>query len=283
VSVHGNVRAPGTYELLEGMTLADLLMKAGGFTDDADPQRAEIARAAGSTALAGTNTLAETLQVALDRDLARATTATALRLRPHDAVFIRRDPGYTEPAYVVVEGEVRFPGAYAIMRRDEHVSDVVRRAGGLTPLGYPRGATFTRDGHATLAVDLPRALAHARDPNNIVVQPGDVLRVPRFTPTVQVDGAVLTPVTALWREGAGVSFYVTQASGYRLDADRHNVVVIAPNGQVRRHGQPEPGSRVLVPARTLGEPRDHFKDFATLMSVLASLATTMYLVHQSGK
>ena len=283
VSVHGNVREPGTYELLDGMTLADLLMKAGGFTDDADPQRAEIARSTAGTARAGTAVLAETLQVALERDLARATAAASLRLQAHDAVFIRRDPGYTEPAYVVVEGEVRFPGAYALMRRDERVADLVRRAGGLTPLGYARGATFTRDGRATLAVDLPRALRRAGDPNNIAVQAGDVLHVPRFTPTVQIEGAVLTPVTALWREGAGVGFYITQASGYRADSDRRNVVVIAPNGRVRRHGQPEPGSRVLVPARTLTEPRDHLKDFATLMSVLASLATTTYIVHQSGK
>ncbi len=283
VTVHGNVREPGTYELLDGMTLADLLMKAGGFTDDADPQRAEVARVTTGTALAGTTALAETLQVALERDLAQAPAAASLRLQPHDAVFIRRDPTYSEPTFVTVEGEVRFPGAYAIMRRDERVSDLVRRAGGLTTLAYPRGATFTRQGHAALAVDLPRALRRSDDPYNLAVQSGDVLRVPRFTPTVQIVGAVLTPVTALWQQGAGVGFYVTQASGYRQDADRHNVVVIAPNGSVRRHGQPEPGSRVLVPARQLDEPRDHFKDFATLMSVLASMATTMYLVHQSGK
>ena len=283
VSVHGDVREPGTYELLDGMTLADLLMKAGGLTDDADPQRAEIARPTTGASLAGTAVLAETLQVALDRDVTRAPAARALRLQPHDAVFIRRDPGYAEPTFVTLEGEVRFPGAYAIMRRDEHVSDIVRRAGGLNPVAYARGATFTRQGHATLAVDLPRALRSPNDACNIVLQPGDVLHVPRFTPTVQIEGAVLTPVTALWQEGAGVGYYVTQASGFRQDADRRGVVVIAPNGHVRRHGQPEPGSRVLVPARVLGEPRDHLKDFATLTSVLASVATTLYIVHQSSR
>jgi len=101
---------------------------------------------------------------------APGTAAAALHLLPHDAVFIRRDPAYTEPAFVVVEGEVRFPGAYAIMRRDERVSDLVRRAGGLTAFGYASGATFTRDGRSPLAVDLPRALRRANDPNNIVVQ-----------------------------------------------------------------------------------------------------------------
>jgi protein involved in polysaccharide export with SLBB domain len=283
VTVHGNVRTPGTFELLDGMTLADVLMKAGGFTDDADPQRAEVARIAEFGRLAGAAALSETLQVPLERDLAHARRAQATLLQPHDAIFIRRDPEYAEPTFVTVQGEVRFPGAYAVMRRDERVSDLVRRAGGLTAFAYPRGATFARQGAQALAVDLPRAIRHTRDPHNLVVQAGDVLNVPRYTPTVTVEGAVFSPVTALYQEGAGVGFYVTQASGYRRDADRRNVVVISPNGRVHRHGQPEPGSRVVVPARPEAGPRDHLKDFATMMSVLASLATTIFLVQQSSK
>ncbi|HTR97480.1 MAG TPA: SLBB domain-containing protein, partial [Candidatus Acidoferrales bacterium] len=283
VTIHGNVRSPGTYELLDGMTLADLLMKAGGFTDDADPQRAEIARIAAGTRAASSSALAETLQVALERDLAHAPKAQATMLQPHDAVFVRRDPLYAEPTFVTVDGEVRFPGVYAIMRRDEQVSDLVRRAGGLTEFAYPRGATFTRDNHAELAVDLPRALRHPHDDCNLVLDAGDVLHVPRFTPTITVEGAVYAPVTALYQPGEGISYYVTQASGFRPEADRRNVVVIAPNGRVKRHGDPEPGSRVVVPARPASEPHDHLKDFATLMSVIASTATTVYLVHQSSK
>jgi polysaccharide export outer membrane protein len=281
VSVHGNVRSPGTYELLDGMTLADLLMRAGGFTDDADPQRAEVARIS-PRALASATVLAETLEVALDRDLARATAAREFVLQPHDAVFLRRDPNYVEPTFVTLEGEVRYPGTYALLRRDERVADLVRRAGGLTEFAYAEGATFQRQGH-TLSMDLPRALRRERDAHNLIALPGDVLQVPRFTPSVQVEGAVLTPVTALWRHGAGVGYYVTQASGYRPDADRRGAVVIAPNGHVHRHGNPEPGSRIVVPARPPEENHDHLKDFATLMSVLASMATTIYLVKQTGK
>jgi hypothetical protein len=52
---------------------------------------------------------------------------------------------------------------------------------------------------------------------------------------------------------------------------------------VRRGGHPEPGSRIIVPARELDEQKDHLKDFSTLMSILASAATTIYLVGQSAK
>jgi len=284
VSIHGRVRMPGTYELPEDMTLADLLLRAGGLTDDADPLRAEISRSVTGTVLANSTALTETLEVALDRDPGHAGAAQTLRLQPHDAVFIRRDPTYFEPTYVTLEGEVRFPGTYALMRRDERVTDLVRRAGGLTEFAYARGASFARQGHASLAIDLPHAIQRPNSANNIVVLAGDTLRVPRFSPTVQIEGAVYSPSTALWQQGAGIGFYVTQASGFREDADRRNVVVIAPNGHVSRHGAPEPGSKVVVPARPLdGQPRDHLKDFATMMSVIASMATTIYLVHQSSK
>lgn len=277
VSVHGLVRSPGTYELLGDLTLADLLVRAGGFTDDALVVRAEVAR------VAGHGRLADTLQVPLSRDLAASAEARAFRLQPHDAVFVRRDPDYWEQQYVTVEGEVRFPGAYALTRRDERVSDLVRRAGGLTELAYPRGATFARGGSGQLAIDLPEALRRPKGADNLVLAAGDALRVPRFSPTVQVEGAVLNPVTALWRQGEGVGFYVTQASGFRRDADRGRVVVISPAGRVRKGGAPEPGSRVLVPARPETQSKDRLKDFATVMSILASAATTVFLVQQASK
>lgn len=277
VAIHGSVRTPGTYELLDGMTLADLIMKAGGLTEDALASRAELAR------VAEWPHLADTIVVPLQRDLTQSAEASAILLRRHDAVFVRRDPNYIEQQYVTVDGEVRFPGTYALMRRDERVADLVLRAGGLTELAYPRGASFRREGGGKLAIDLPLALRRAHSNANLVLMPGDTVRVPRFTPTVQIEGAVQSPVTALYQAGKGVGFYVTQASGFRQDADRRGVVVVSPSGHVRRGGKPEPGSRIIVPARVQEEQKDHLKDFATLMSILASAATTVYLVGQSAK
>lgn len=277
VSIHGMVRSPGTFELLEGMTLSDLIMKAGGLAEDALASRAELAR------VAEWPHLADTLTVPLERDLTKCAEASALVLQPHDAVFIRRDPNFVEPQYVTIEGEVRFPGTYALLRRDERVSELVQRAGGLTDLAYSRGVTFRRLGGGKLAIDLPQAMRNERSNANITLTAGDTLRVPRFTPTVQIEGAVQSPVTALYQPGAGLGFYVTQASGFRQDADRRGVVVISPSGRVRKGGRPEPGSRIIVPARVQEEQKDHLKDFATLMSILASAATTVYLVGQSAK
>lgn len=277
VTVHGLVRAPGRYELLEGMTLTDLLMRAGGFTDDAYAVRAELTRIG-----AGSH-LADTLQVPLQRDLTRCVEASAFQLRAHDAVFIRRDPDFREPEFVVLDGEVRFPGTYALTRRDERMSDLIGRAGGLTPEAYAEGARFSRRNGSRLAIDLPLALRRHTSRHDLVLLPGDTLLVPRHMPTVSIEGAVLNPVTALHQPGASVSYYVTQASGFRNDADRRAVVVVTPSGRVRKGGHPEPGSRIIVPARPEGGPRDGLKDIATVMSIVASAATTFFLVSQSGK
>ena len=85
VSVHGLVRSPGTYELLEGMTLTDLLMKAGGLTDDALASSAEVARV---SVTSGGQEITQTLRVPLNRDLTRAGEAAAMRLEPHDGPLI---------------------------------------------------------------------------------------------------------------------------------------------------------------------------------------------------
>ena len=280
VSIDGLVRHPGTYEYLEGMTLADLVFEAGGLTDDALALSAELARV---VLQAQGARIADTLRVPLERTLSADSRASSFALARWDAVFVRRDPEYREQVFVSVDGEVSFPGRYALTRRDEQVSDLVKRAGGLTELAYAPGATFSRAGGERLGIDLPSVLRDARSPSNLVLQASDVLRVPRFAPTVTIEGAVFNPVTALYRAGAGVGYYVTQANGFRHDADRRRTVVVQANGSVQKGGTPGPGSRVLVPARPSSDQKDRLKDFATLMGLLASAATTIYLVNQGTK
>lgn len=284
VTIDGMVRQPGSYELLEGMTLGDLLFAAGGLTEEAFRLEAEIARTDSATRAAGR--LADTLTVALDPAYARVPEARAVPLVAHDAVFVRRDPRFRIQEYVVVEGELMFPGRYALSDRDARLSDVVLRAGGLTPQANPDAAEFARSGAGRLAVELRKALRRPRGRSNLVVHGGDTLRVPRFDPVVRVEGAVRNPLSVLWRPGMNASYYVTQASGYLPDADRRGAVVVQSNGSVAKaHGffnppSPTPGSRVVVPFRPPGIPSDRFRNLATIFSVLTGALTTVYLIQQ---
>jgi protein involved in polysaccharide export with SLBB domain len=281
VTVLGLVRKPGEYELLEGMTLADLLFRAGGLTDEAFPLRAEVSRV---DSLSETDpTGADTFSVALARDFAQMPQVTAITLRRRDAVYVRRDPRWREQDYVVLSGELRFPGTYALSRRDERVADLVRRAGGLTELAYPRGAVFKRAGIGRIGLDLPEALKKPRSVSNLTLERRDTLTIPRYQPVVTIEGAVQRPGATLYKSGQGLGYYITQASGFRRDADRRALVVVLANGDVRRKARPDPGSRILVPARSDSLRKDTLKDVASLLSIVASAATTIFLVQQATK
>jgi protein involved in polysaccharide export with SLBB domain len=291
------------------MTLADLVFRAGGLMEDAYVLSAELARVVLRKQGAR---IADTLSVPLERTLSADSRASSFALERWDAVFVRRDPQFREQVLVNVKGEVRFPGRYALTRRDERVADLVKRAGGLTELAYAPGASFSRTSAdrprldlpaairdpqsplnlefessdsltVRLGIDLPAVLHDPRSPSNLVLQARDVLSVPRYQPTVAIEGAVFNPVTALYRAGAGVGYYVMQANGFRQDADKGRTVVVQANGSVQKGGTPGPGSRVLVPARPPSEPKDRLKDLATLMGVLASTATVFYLIQMGSK
>ncbi|NIR36147.1 MAG: hypothetical protein GWN79_06220, partial [Actinobacteria bacterium] len=71
------------------------------------------------------------------------------------------------------------------------------RANGLLPTAYPEGARLFRDreGLGRIDLDLPSALSGAGGDEDLVLQPGDSLHVPMYSPTVVVQGAVNSPVT----------------------------------------------------------------------------------------
>lgn len=147
VAISGAVRGGGRFPWRAGMTLRDLVLMAGGLEMNAYLGEAEVARipADGDPAV-----VTVSIRVSLDSSYHFDGGADAVRqhpevpLEPFDNVLILRDPTWSEPRSVLVFGEVRFPGRYTLRGRADRLSDVVRRAGGLTAYADPDGAYFTR-------------------------------------------------------------------------------------------------------------------------------------------
>ena len=57
---------------------------------------------------------------------------------------VRKAPGYKEQVRVSIEGEVVYPGSYAIVSNQEKLSDLLKRAGGIKEGGYATGAFLLR-------------------------------------------------------------------------------------------------------------------------------------------
>lgn len=141
VQISGEVNDEGVYPYFHNMTVEDLVVLADGLRQSASGSVVEIARRNRTGDTAGAS---EILSVEINKSLNLSSENRQLKLEPFDQVIIRKSPGYEEQKVVVVEGEVLSPGDYVMSTKDERISDLVKRAGGLTTYAYPQGAILIR-------------------------------------------------------------------------------------------------------------------------------------------
>ncbi len=149
VNIDGEVQAPGEFPYMRGMTLEDLVAMAGGVKESASRARVEVARRMNTTgadqeAEGERLETAETFQFRVDKNLTLGEADATFTLMPYDRVFVRRSPGYEEQQMVYVRGEVQYPGTYVLKNKNERISDLIARAGGLTSYAYQPGAQLIR-------------------------------------------------------------------------------------------------------------------------------------------
>jgi polysaccharide biosynthesis/export protein len=217
-------------------------------------------------------------------------TAAEVPLEPFDNVLIFRQPDFELQRTVTITGEVMYPGSYALKAKDDRLADLVQRAGGLTPRAYPEGIRFVRqvDNRGRIDIDLPKALRDHGSRDNVILQPGDSIRIPEYQPSVRVLGAVNSPGSVLYRRGAGLEYYLSAAGGFTRAAERGQVSVHYANGEVRTRRRslffhsdptPGPGSEVIIPARDPNAPRtDTVALFGAIAQILASTVAIIVVV-----
>lgn len=152
VTIKGEVRNQGDFAFAENMSVEDLIVKAGGFTEAASVKRLEVARRiTDSDPNSKTTSLAQVFSIDVDSQL--KSGEGNFILKPFDIVSIYSLPGYEKQSIVKIEGEVLYPGYYTIRKKNEKISDLIERAGGLTATADVDGGTLKRDNFAILGVD----------------------------------------------------------------------------------------------------------------------------------
>ena len=304
VTMVGMVTAPGRFPWQDGMTLRNLVELSRGPRVGADLREAEVSRMPSQRDL---GQLAMRLRVPLDSSYLSQRDAEGrfrgppglpfpppgatpeFPLEPFDQVLILLQPGFGMQESVVITGEVSIPGRYTLLTRGDRVSDLLVRSGGASPTGYLAGAQLIRSlgDIGRIDLDLQAALDDPTTDNNIILQPGDSLHIPEYSPTVQVRGAVNSPVTVLYREGSGLQYYIANAGGYRADADVVRLSVRYANGTARTRSkflfwpnwpQPGPGSEIVVPVRDPADDLDTRGLIADMVAILGSLATVIIVL-----
>lgn len=290
VLIDGFVKNPGAYPLAEGMTLQDLILAAGGFVHGAYLVEAELARMSSHS-----DGAVETVsRVRLGGQPGQAGAgvvdwapdASEVRLVHGDHVFIRKAPEYDVLGTIKVAGEVQFPGAYALSGEVTRISDVLSRAGGLTPEAYIGGTQIVRGGHL-VATDVENALASPGSAHDLELLEGDSLMIPRMDATVLVRGAVGFETRVRFEDGKSLDFYVDRAGGYTQNADRGRTTVTQQNGErqiVRLRTlffdskpEPGPGATVFVPAKPPSTGGINWDAILTRFVALASATATVII------
>jgi polysaccharide export outer membrane protein len=296
VAITGAVRQSGQVAYREGMTVRDLILQAGGLEQSADLREAEIARLPADRRAGQTAT---TSRVPLDSSYifergpdgkyfgppglpAANGSVPEIPLRPYDNVLIFRQPNWELQRTAVVSGEVTRPGTYSLTTKTERISDLIRRAGGLTPEAYADGVTFYRANEKVgrIGIALPEILRNPRSRDNLQLQDGDSIFIPRFNAVVNVKGAVNSPVAVTYVPGRSLEYYVRAAGGVTRKGDLKYAYVTQPNGKVeatsgkfifRNDPRPRPGSTVYVPEKDASERRiDYIATIGSIAQVAAS-------------
>ncbi|MCH7858661.1 MAG: SLBB domain-containing protein [Candidatus Marinimicrobia bacterium] len=222
VTILGAVKQPGEYRLWRDMTVEDLIFQSGGFTEDAYLVDAQLSRLPNENKSVGEKAIL--LQIPLtakrlegrtsaaeDTYLALAQQAGKVRLRHRDIVYIRTDPDYTKQDTVLVRGEVKFPGRYTLLRENETLSDVITRAGGVLPTGYPMGGRLIRDGERVV-IRIDEAI-RGKKRADIILLSGDEIIIPPSPNTVAIRGNVGLQGLVKYDKARRVAYYLDQAGG----------------------------------------------------------------------
>lgn len=315
LTIEGQVAFPGEYPYAENTKLEDLILEAGGLLEGASTARVDIARRiVDPEAVVQTSQLAEIFTVAIDKSL-RVGSGVNFELQPYDMVHVRMSPGYEPQATVSVNGEVLFGGNYVLEKRNERVSDLIKRAGGVLDAAYVKGAHLERklteseyemrketlrlaraqsqSGSDSIALDkievadtynvginLEKALANPGSHYDLVLVEGDRLFIPQLQSTVKISGDVMFPNSVVYEPGKKLSYYIDQAGGYGQRAKKGKAFIVYLNGTVakaKRNSVIEPGCQIIVPSKPInsGTNWNQVLALASSFTSVATLAATI--------
>lgn len=318
VTIQGEIRMPGQYEYVSKLTLKDLIIQAGGFTDAAY-QSVEIARLLRRDSLATNDKRTSILiNTSITKD-GMADLNDNIILKPFDVVTVRKIAGYKKPETVTVTGLIQYPGPYALSNSNERVSDLLKRAGGFAPDAYPAGAYLKRfktdeefekaketakklqknvkDSAAAVAneilrefdkvpLDLAYIIENPGSNADMLLKEKDELYIPKYDAQVKVSGEVLLSTQVPFSSRNSFKDYISSAGGFTTQALRSKAYVVYANGKASATSHflffksyPKiEPGSELIIPKKLGKKATNITEIAGFATVILSLVSTYVLL-----
>jgi polysaccharide export outer membrane protein len=280
VTITGRVRYPGTYALLqEGERVSSLVARAGGLTEEAFPEGAVFVRK--------TPALLSERQLEVAAEIQRAQKDLAAQIRELEMAKYGIAPKPVSPNAVPAVPSSADARAAEVSAAAAGLNRLAAEATRMGPL--PAGEVSLEQARTVesvvasmrLPIDLPKGLEAPGSPEDLPLEDGDTLYIPRRPLVVSVAGAVVSPSVVVFREGMTAEDYIRQVGGYARDADRKNTVIVRAGGEIRRvkdAGDVRLGDIIIVPPRALSAPRSGWETISDVTRILGNLALTFLAV-----
>jgi protein involved in polysaccharide export with SLBB domain len=267
VSVEGQVNSPGIFAIQTSVDrISDLVKRAGGVNQFAYTKGATLIR---KTEFFNT----ESEQVRRQKNL------EALRL------LLKDNPTNPEAQEELLKRLFRDLPQEKVEKKDSIANDAKRESLDQIAAETPGVAVKIKESEA-VAINLEKILANPGSEEDLVLEEGDILNVPKLLQTVRLRGDVVYPTTLRHEQGRGLRYYINGAGGFDRRANRKQTYVVYANGAVKRtkgvfgirsYPLVEPGAEVIIPSKgpktplRLGELVGVTTGLATLALVLSQI------------
>ncbi len=309
IYVTGAIQRPGSYEFAPGDRVSDLIVLGNGLRAHFPPKRAHLLRLSDDGGWTPIN-------IDLPRALAGDPEAN-ISVQIGDKLYV-----IGETKWVYVEGEVKFPGSFPF-KEGLRLKELLQHAE-LTPeasvvqaslirkvnyeetsteddpaldrlIGIPRTQRTdaeealitlkTQQFSGRLPIDFV-ALMAGDERHNILLQDGDVVRIPRFVPSVRVTGAVIAPANIPYDAALTVGGYIDLAGGFNTRAKRKDIIIVEGNTgnaiDATAESLVRPGDAIFVPPREIvpGQGYRITREAIAMLGSIASLVFTIVLIYE---
>ncbi len=280
VNVSGGVKNPGRYSFKEGMKIEDLIALAGGFTIDAANYKVELNRLEKNSSETLSNQILQRRKLHIDSTL--KTSTASIELAPFDDVFVPRLLNYRLMGNVKIRGEILYEGDYSIEKRDEQVTDIVERAGGISPFASIKDIQVFRNGLRVGTDIFTNSMVDQKN-NSLLLLPGDSIFIPRKNNFVTIKGAVYNEQLIEYN-GSSMMRYISAVGGTKDNANLKKVYVKYANGKYKKthrfvfmrfHPSIKQGCEIIVPEKTPADMRNiglsEISGIATLLTSIVAI------------
>ena len=271
VIITGEVNTPDSFAYAAGLRLEDLILLAGGLKDRASLKEVEVLRRIRKDpTLSDTSVYNTILKFNLQDSLTFNNSQAAIELEPYDVINVKNLPRNQAAGYVTINGEVLFPGTYLLNTKKDRISDIFTRAGGILSTGSLSSGYFLRNTYQAalkgevleikkalakqlsndtltqkfldstlskekvlMSVNLQKALENPGSNDDIILEEGDMITIPKTPVSVQAFGGVNIQKKVNFYPGLRTRKLIKESGGFAENANRGGTYILYPDGKIR--------------------------------------------------